>query len=56
MDILSERDLYNDHSYLERYECEKSFRLPLILKSITIRTCRICSKNDDDKSNCYALA
>ena len=55
MDILSERDLY-DHSYLERYECDKSFKLPFIFKSIMIRTCRICSKNDDDKSNYYALA
>ena len=56
MDILSERDLYNDHSYLKRYECDKSFRMPLIFKSITIRTCRICSKNDEDSSNYYALA
>jgi len=56
MDILSERNLYNDHSYLKRYECEKSFRLPSTFKSITTSSCRICSKNDDDKSNYYALA
>ena len=56
IDILSERDLYNDHSYLKRYECDKSFRMPVYFNSITIRTCRICSKNDDDKSSCYALA
>ncbi len=55
MDILSERDLFNDHSYYERYISDKT-RSQVNHGSKFRKSFRICSKNDDDKSSCYALA
>lgn len=55
MDILSERDLFNDHSYYERYISDKT-RSQVNHGSKFRKSFRICSKNDDDKSSFYALA
>jgi len=55
MDILSERDLFNNHSYHERYISDKT-RSQVNHGSKFRKSFRICSKNDDDKSSCYALA
>ena len=55
INILIERDLFNDIAYLERYISDKT-RSQVNHGSKFRKSFRICSKNDEDRSNYYALA
>ena len=55
INILIERDLFNDIAYLERYISDKT-RSQVNHGSKFRKSFRICSKNDEDRSNYYSLA